>query len=872
MVKLRRILADYQDIFFLTFVLIMFSLVSAGFTSSELIYKLCFAVGACFWGLKMFVTDFSLKEIVITVLLFGYLCFVLLHNGEKTLLFSAMAVVAAKNVSFDKTVRYGFAVKCVVTLSTMVLAISGLIENVLYENTKNSAEVENYCFGYIHPNAAYINIYVLAVLLILIFRDRLKWYFLILMTGVMYAFYLLLMCRTGFIVWILTVCIVFGYRIGNRLKKGTLYLNLLALIPWLLTIVTIITAVMYKNGNQTVKKLNSLLHYRISYTEPYLGKVMYNPFGSSEICAFDNGYFHVLYNYGWIFLIVFLTVLSLALQRLVRKNMPYEAMYIAIMSIYFYMEHGQLSVGWNPGMILLSAAMFDYSKTKTAADSKKSPLLPNGLKIAAIGCLIFCILGSKFVTDRLGAVDTWCNHAADSFDKGSGTAEDPYIIDTPEQFALIAAMTNRGDDTKGLVFRLNSNLNMGAYRWQPIGYKYPFKGVLDGNGHKVQKLYIGTDEECTIYGLFGVLDGTVANLRVNDSELDISYVSNRKKWQSAENCYAGMIAGKCNGNIYGVSVSMDVSVKNVNNFVFGGLSGRLNDADVCLCVAKCDATVEASTCVLVGGLCGSAEGDSNILKCSIAGNIEFAKNTECSNASVGGAFGSIPGGNCVISDVGSVFGINITDNCSAPGQVYGFIGDISDNLNLPEYSNCFSKCTFNSEKSSEYISFAESYISGNGLGYYTDETHFYDMNEGEIYSLTNQKSAKKVFSKRGYEYPVVWETCKENYPVIKYRNNVFSAQCMNDEAIIANDSHGKKALFRNGVLDIEASGLTVVGDDRWLIRNGYLYEYSGVRKLDGEKLLLKDGRVNKEFSGVVHKNGKTWYVVMGRCKKKKVSK
>ena len=42
----------------------------------------------------------------------------------------------------------------------------------------------------------------------------------------------------------------------------------------------------------------------------------------------------------------------------------------------------------------------------------------------------------------------WTDHAAAAFAGGSGTAEDPYQIATPQQMAKLAADINSGDESK----------------------------------------------------------------------------------------------------------------------------------------------------------------------------------------------------------------------------------------------------------------------------------------------------------------------------------------------------------------------------------------------------------------------------------------
>ena len=72
MLELRKKLANYQEIFYMLFLLPMTGMTSMGLNSEDRIYLYVFAVATLFLLLKMAVTDFTWQEIALT-LLFGEL-------------------------------------------------------------------------------------------------------------------------------------------------------------------------------------------------------------------------------------------------------------------------------------------------------------------------------------------------------------------------------------------------------------------------------------------------------------------------------------------------------------------------------------------------------------------------------------------------------------------------------------------------------------------------------------------------------------------------------------------------------------------------------------------------------------------------------
>lgn len=98
--------------------------------------------------------------------------------------------------------------------------------------------------------------------------------------------------------------------------------------------------------------------------------------------------------------------------------------------------------------------------------------------------------------------------------KGTGTAEDPYVIGSRDELAYFAQQVNKGVKKYAESYvKLSENIDLGGTSWAPIGSNRttPFKGHFDGQGHTVSGLNV--DNARTYYGFFGCLDNaTVENL------------------------------------------------------------------------------------------------------------------------------------------------------------------------------------------------------------------------------------------------------------------------------------------------------------------------------------------------------------------------
>jgi hypothetical protein len=159
------------------------------------------------------------------------------------------------------------------------------------------------------------------------------------------------------------------------------------------------------------------------------------------------------------------------------------------------------------------------------------------------------------VTTANGLTDTfeitivraaWIDYAAASFAGGTGSASQPFLIETAPQLAKIAYDAYVNDnDFANQYFKLMADINLAAHDWFPIMMQWersitgfngstgnimtittgaPFKGNFDGNYFIISNMKIGTGMATQYfdeyYGLFGFMgDNTVKNLKILDADI-----------------------------------------------------------------------------------------------------------------------------------------------------------------------------------------------------------------------------------------------------------------------------------------------------------------------------------------------------------------
>lgn len=234
---------------------------------------------------------------------------------------------------------------------------------------------------------------------------------------------------------------------------------------------------------------------------------------------------------------------------------------------------------------------------------------------------------------------------------GAGTADLPYLVDTPAQLAKIASFVS-ATATIGVHFIQTADIDLGPYLkrngsgatvtptetpigdaggWTPIGNATTkFYGTFDGNGKTIKNLNI--NRSSTHQGLFGYA-GKPSD---GNSELKNITISGYVKGTQ----YVGLIAGAIEGT-----------------------------ANITNCVV--DVTLDA-TSTNSGGIVGYLKGATTLTRCTTNGSVKGA-------GSVGGMIGFVTGGDYTITK--STNNATVTSTATAASGCLGQIDNSPTTIN-----------------------------------------------------------------------------------------------------------------------------------------------------------------------------------------------
>lgn len=157
--------------------------------------------------------------------------------------------------------------------------------------------------------------------------------------------------------------------------------------------------------------------------------------------------------------------------------------------------------------------------------------------------------------------------------EGAGTIDNPYLLQTTEDYQQLRRSVNSGESFKGLYFRQTVDLDFSGVDWFPIGNTADnvFMGYLDGAGHEIKNMEVFlAGEDVSNAGLFGYLGGKIVNLVISQSYF--------------EGTYAGSFAARSVGD--DAAIINCISSADVSGAMAGGITASFEGGVIANCVSS----------------------------------------------------------------------------------------------------------------------------------------------------------------------------------------------------------------------------------------------------------------------------------------------
>lgn len=412
--------------------------------------------------------------------------------------------------------------------------------------------------------------------------------------------------------------------------------------------------------------------------------------------------------------------------------------------------------------------------------------------------------------------------------EGEGTEANPYKVKTLKDLNYIAETVNNDKELKygdpnvalhtktflGKYFRLENDIDMSGYRFEPIGnyWTQRFAGTFDGNGHKLKGLNVNT-RSAGFAGLFGVADtaSVIKNLVIEKASV------------SGEYYYSGIVASASFGLVENCSTSGTVSntglcaagivayANNISNCYFSGTVYALGGTGGCIagqlngvasnCHARGTVFVSGATSGRpAGGLVGTVYGTRATLTDSyFTGKVN---GTIKEDMHVGGVAGEV-----VLGNVDGCFAAADVTGLSSDACVGGVVGYLRGNI-----SNCYftglASC-YNSKKVGGITGFISATLSSTGdtIQATVKNCYFAGRMRADVYLYDPATGARETL---GTVYEAVHPTVENVY---------YDRQMVNYNSV---QGRSTTALLTS------AEGPKGFSADRWTFAKGYYPRIKGL--------------------------------------------
>ncbi len=231
----------------------------------------------------------------------------------------------------------------------------------------------------------------------------------------------------------------------------------------------------------------------------------------------------------------------------------------------------------------------------------------------------------------------WDGQSSDGFYDGTGTEDDPYIIENAYQLYFLSMQVRAGfEEYMDASYKLAGNINLAGFEWTPIGSEgFPFTGTFDGDGYCIYNFRI--NNKTAYAGVFGYTQN--ANI-INTDVLDFNISFDNKNGNSYVGALIGYMKSTDLSSVSECHSQGNISI-NAKEAVAGGLIGFADAVDdksniyIGNSHSNTVLSVNSSVSSIAGGITGKfssySHGASSISNCLFTGSVE-AKSTISSYA------------------------------------------------------------------------------------------------------------------------------------------------------------------------------------------------------------------------------------------------
>lgn len=315
----------------------------------------------------LLLNKYSKKNFVIMGILALCAGFTYINSTYNDLIYLALFIIGANNVSFKIIVKIFLSVRVSILLIAMMAAKFGLIENVIFVRAGRVRQ----SFGSIYPTDFAAGVFFIALAYLYIKSEKLKIRDVILFVALGMGIYYFCDARLDSLcIFGIAIYALFKIVYNRDKRKINKYINIaLSSSIIICAVFSIIISIIYNNSNRIMLFLNKLLSNRLELSKRGIDKYGFSLFGQkvdmvgnggssvkpSDYFFIDSSYLFVSLRYGMIALIIFCILFTIYVKRTIDLGEITIAVIIMAIAINSIVAHRLLDIAYNPFLLVFFA-------------------------------------------------------------------------------------------------------------------------------------------------------------------------------------------------------------------------------------------------------------------------------------------------------------------------------------------------------------------------------------------------------------------------------------------------------------------------------------------------------------------------------------
>ena len=315
------------------------------------------------FAVKIACTKYTRRE-WLSIILMGFLGVVsFLATDREEIIRMVAFVIAFKGIDIKTATKVTFYETLVGCLVIVLLSLNGIYgaASVTGHFRGGGIEETRYCLGMGHPNALHCMFFVVLVLGMALYNEKLKWYAYVLLQLLNFGVYFLTDSRTGMLMAVVAIFFAAFLHYGKKLREKKL-LYILSILFVVLCVIFAVFVGIYGVEFPFMRKIDIRINGRFQYGKSDGGIQYWSLFSNSDNQNyFDMGYIRIFYWYGIIPGILYTVSICILIWNCYKQKAYDAFLVIMAFSAYMIIEAHAVSVYLGRNYILLFMGAMWYT-------------------------------------------------------------------------------------------------------------------------------------------------------------------------------------------------------------------------------------------------------------------------------------------------------------------------------------------------------------------------------------------------------------------------------------------------------------------------------------------------------------------------------